>query len=78
MKICTECSRSPLPYIMVVFVSSVSAFLTWLTLTYSEFETSALVAATCGVFLAVAVTLLHYVLSCIRRHCRHDSQAERS
>jgi hypothetical protein len=61
---------------MVFLVAGVSAFLTWLTLTYSEFGTMELVTATSAVFLAVAGTLLHYVFSCMRRHCRHGGGPE--
>jgi hypothetical protein len=35
-----------------------------------------LVTATSAVFLAVAGTLLHYVFSCMRRHCRHGGGPE--
>jgi hypothetical protein len=60
----------------VVFVAGVSAFLTWLTLSYSEVETMILVAGSGGVFLAVFATLLHYVISCMKRHCRHGTSSE--
>lgn len=77
MKLCRQCGRSPLPLLMVVFVAGVSAFLTWLTLTYSQFETIEVIAGSGAVFLAVAGTVLHYVHSCIKRHCRHGSHGER-
>ncbi len=77
MKLCHQCGRSPLPFVMVVFVAGVSAFLTWLTLSYSDFEKIEIITGSCAVFIAVASTVLHYVLSCMRRHCRHGSHSER-
>jgi hypothetical protein len=57
---------------MVLFVSSVSAFLTWLTLSYSQFGDVERLAGSVGVFLAVGGTLLHYVTACMKRHCHHQ------
>lgn len=76
MKICRKCSKSPLPFVMVLFIASVSAILTWLTLSYSELGTLVLIAGSVGVFLAVAVTLVHYVVNCLKRYCHHGSHAE--
>ena len=78
MKLCRQCGRSPLPFVMVFFVAGVSAYLTWLTLSYSDFERIEVVAGSGIVFLAVAGAVLHYVLSCMRRHCRHRNQSEHS
>jgi hypothetical protein len=61
---------------MVFFVASVSAFVTWLTLSYSQLETISRIGGTGIVFLAVAGTLLHYVFSCLKRHCRHGNHTE--
>lgn len=77
MKLCRQCGRSPLPFIVVIFVAGVSSFLTWLTLTYSQFETLEVMVGSGAVFLAVAGTVLHYVQSCIKRHCRHGTHSER-
>jgi hypothetical protein len=71
MKVCPDCSKSPLAFFMVFFIASVSAFLTWLTLSYSEFEFLERVGGSTIVFLAVGGTVLHYVLGCMKRHCRH-------
>lgn len=76
MKLCRKCSRSPLPFIMVIFVAGVIAFLTWLTLAYSQLGTIKVIAGTGAAFLAVATTMLHYVLSCMRRHCNHVGGTE--
>jgi hypothetical protein len=57
---------------MVFFLASVSGFITWLTLSYSQLGLLERVGGTALIFIAVGATLLHYVLSCMRRHCRHD------
>lgn len=78
MKLCPKCSRSPLPFFMVLLISSVLAFITWLVLGLSQVESVARLAAGAAVFLAVGGTLLHYVLSCLKRHCRHDHDHRRA
>jgi hypothetical protein len=75
MKFCPECSKSPLPFVMAFFLAGVSSFLTWLTLTYSQFDTLERIAGTALVFVAVGATIVHYMLACMRRHCRHDHTA---
>jgi hypothetical protein len=59
---------------MVIFIAGFSAFITWLTLTYSQAGMAGRIAGTLVVFLAVGGTVLHYVLGCMRRHCRHGNQ----
>lgn len=76
MKLCRQCGRSPLPFLVVIFIAGVSSFLTSLTLTYSQFGTIEVIAGSSAVFLAVAGTLLHYVHNCIKRHCRHGSYGD--
>jgi len=76
MKLCQECGRSPLPFLMVFFVAGISSFVTWLTLAYSQFETIQVILGSGAVFLAVAGTTLHYILNCIKRHCNHGSHGE--
>jgi hypothetical protein len=75
MKLCSECNRSPWPFVVVFFVAGISTFLTWLTLSYSQVGMVERVVGSAGVFAAVTATLLHYVFSCMRRHCRHGGQA---
>ncbi|NCA71152.1 MAG: hypothetical protein EOM91_13815 [Sphingobacteriia bacterium] len=72
MKLCPKCSRSPYPFFMVFMIASVLAFTTWLMLGLSRFDVIPRAALTAVVFIAVGVTLLHYVIGCLRRHCRHD------
>jgi hypothetical protein len=70
MNLCPKYGSSLLPFLMVFLVASVSAFMTWLTLTYSDAGILECIAGTAVVFLAVGGTLLHYVLGCMKRHCR--------
>ena len=76
MKFCPECSNSPWPFVMVFFLASVSAFVTWLTLSYSQLGTLGQIAGSAVAFMAFGGTLLHYVLSCMRRHCRHGQREQ--
>jgi hypothetical protein len=59
---------------MVVLISSVLAFITWLVLGLSQIEPTVRLAAGAAVFLAVGGTLVHYVITCLKRHCRHDHE----
>lgn len=74
MKLCPECGRSPWPFVMVFFIATVSTFITWLTLTYSQFGLIERIAGSGLVFLGVGGTLLHYIITCMRRHCRHRKE----
>jgi hypothetical protein len=73
MKLCPKCG-SAWPFVVVFFVAGVSAYLTWLTLAYSELGMMKLIVGSGAVFLAVLGTLLHYVISCMKRHCRHGDE----
>jgi len=72
MKLCPKCDHSPLPFIMVFVIAATSAFATWLTLGLSIPETAPRAAAAALVFAAVGATLLHYIFSCLKRHCTHQ------
>lgn len=72
MKLCPKCNHSPWPFVMILFIATVTGFLTWLVLELSVPEVGPRVGAAALVFLAVGGTLLHYVLDCLKRHCRHD------
>lgn len=74
MKLCSSCNNSPLPFLMVLMVAGVSAFVTWLTLGLSITESLPRAAGSGMVFLAVGGTMLHYVLACLKRHCPHGKQ----
>lgn len=71
MKLCGECGKTPLPYVIVIVVSAFSAFLSWLTLPLLGVSSEARLWLTVAIFIAVGVLLLTYMVSCIRRHCRH-------
>jgi len=78
MKFCTECRRSPLPFVLALLIASIAGFMTWLTLGLSSYEPWLRIGGSVAVFLAVGGTLLHYVLSCIRRHCQHQQRFART
>jgi hypothetical protein len=59
---------------MAVFIAGVSAYMTWLTLTYSQAGTNARILGTAIAFVAVGGTVLHYMISCLKRHCRHRDE----
>lgn len=72
MKLCPQCDNSPWPFVMVVFISGVITFLTWLTLGFAGANTAQAAIGALLAFLAVGTTLVHYVLACMKRHCRHN------
>jgi len=59
---------------MVLFFSSVVAFLTWLMLGFVGADPIPTIIGTGLAFVAVGGTMLHYVLTCMKRHCRHGGQ----
>jgi hypothetical protein len=75
MRFCPKCGKSPLPLFMALFIAGVSAYMTWLTLTYSQAGTNVRILGTVVVFVAVGGTVMHYMISCLRRHCRHRDGA---
>jgi hypothetical protein len=78
MKLCTECNTSPLPFAMVALIAASIGFLTWLTLGLSETEPMFRIGASAIAALAIGGTLLHYVISCMRRHCEHQQRFSRA
>ena len=71
MKLCPQCKGSPWPFVLVFAIASVAGFATWLTLGLSVSDMRIRVAAGSLAFLIAGATLLFYVLSCLKRHCRH-------
>jgi hypothetical protein len=71
MSICGECAKTVWPYFIVVFISGIVAFLTWLTLSAAGIEPKLVVWLTGGAFFGAFALLLSYIISCMRRHCRH-------
>jgi hypothetical protein len=76
MKLCPQCNASLLPYLMITLIAGVIGFMTWLTLGLSDWGTAPRAAVAAGACLAVGLTLWHYVLSCMRRHCRHRDPSD--
>ena len=72
MKLCPKCSRSLWPFVVIFAITSLIASMTWLVLGLSTLPDVARLASAILVFFAVGGTLLHYVLSCLNRHCRHS------
>lgn len=73
MRLCSECRNTPWPFVLVTTIAVVVGFLTWLTMGLSEPEPMFRIGVTAAVFVAVEGTLVHYVISCIQRHCRHQA-----
>jgi hypothetical protein len=71
MKLCPQCNGSPWPFVMVLFITSLLAFVTWLTLTFAGADPVQAAVGTAVAFVAVGATMLHYVLACMKRHCHH-------
>jgi hypothetical protein len=79
MKLCKTCFSSPWPFVLMTVIAAVTGFVTWLTLGLSQPEPALRIAMSAGAFLAVEATLVHYVISCMRRHCRrHAPRVQRS
>jgi hypothetical protein len=74
MKLCSQCHHTPWPYLVAVFIAAFAAFLTWLILGYNaEFSAHECLLGSIGMFLVVGAALSHYMMSCMKRHCRHNT-----
>jgi hypothetical protein len=78
MKLCTQCRKTPWPFLFALFIASVSAFLTWLMLSFAAFDATGQLIGSVLMFIAAATTLIHYVISCMKRHCKHDKHGHAS
>jgi hypothetical protein len=72
MKLCPQCTASPLPFVMIAVIAGVIGFITWLILGLSDWAPVPRLAAAAGACGVVALALWQYVVSCMRRHCRHQ------
>jgi hypothetical protein len=75
MKLCGECRKNPWPYVLVVFISTFVAFVTWLTLSAAGLKPDANRWWTALAFLVAGGVLFSYMVSCMRRHCADDRHA---
>nr|VFJ94680.1 MAG: hypothetical protein BECKH772A_GA0070896_1007514 [Candidatus Kentron sp. H]VFJ94962.1 MAG: hypothetical protein BECKH772B_GA0070898_1006914 [Candidatus Kentron sp. H]VFK01833.1 MAG: hypothetical protein BECKH772C_GA0070978_1007314 [Candidatus Kentron sp. H] len=73
IKPCKSCN-SKWPYVFVVFLATFVSLLTWLTLATEDLSTTTKVTSSLGAFFVVSIILLSYVVTCLRRHCGHDSE----
>ena len=73
--LCGKCRRKPWPYLMVLFISTFIAFVTWLTLSAADLPASSRNIMTAGAFLIAVGVLLSYMVSCMRRHCADDQHS---
>jgi len=71
MKLCKTCFASAWPFVLVTAIALMSGFVTWLTLGLSQPDPQLRLVVGAVAFVAVEATLVHYVVSCMRRHCRH-------
>lgn len=60
---------------MVALFAAILTFLTWLVLSFSQAEPVTRVAGSAAVFVSVGLALTQYVLTCLRRHCRHRHES---
>lgn len=71
MRLCKTCFSSPWPFVLMTGIAIMAGFLTWLTVGLSQPEPELRIGVSVVAFVAVEVTLVHYVIACMRRHCRH-------
>ncbi|KOR30991.1 hypothetical protein TI05_13165 [Achromatium sp. WMS3] len=71
IKICSQCQYAFWPYLVALFIAIFAAFLTWLTLGYSEFDATERIIGAIGMFALAGTTLSYYMTSCMERHCNH-------
>ncbi len=71
--LCGTCRRRYWPYVMGLFLSGLTAFLTWLTLDVAGVEGGSNERWTVGLFFCVLASTWAYTHTGIRRHCRAHS-----
>ncbi len=70
---CKESRKRPWIYLIVIFVATFSAFMTWLTLDSAGIPSESNKWWSGGVFVLVSILLLLYFISCMRRYCSQIS-----
>lgn len=78
MNLCPKCNPPAWTFAVIFILTSVIAFVTWLMLGLSMTAPLPRAGIASVVFLAVGATLVHYVMSCVKRHCRHGEQSARA
>lgn len=68
MKFCDDFAQCPLPYLMLVMIAGVSAFVAWLGLGTVIPEPTARVIASTLAFATAGSANLLYIHSCLRRY----------
>ncbi|MGQ9831477.1 MAG: hypothetical protein ACUVQI_07710 [Thermochromatium sp.] len=71
MPLCPQCDRPLWSFVMILGLTGVIAFLTWLILGLSPIAPWQRLVATLVVTNLVGGILLYHVINCLRRHCRH-------
>ena len=67
MKLWGKCRKTLWPYLIVIFFSTIAAFITWITIGDKLW--------TAGTFLIVATLQVAYILNCMRRHCSGEEHS---
>jgi hypothetical protein len=67
-KVCQESKKRLWVYLIVVFIASFSSYVTWLTLDTAGVPSGSNKWWSGGVFILVAIILLLYFISCMRRY----------
>ena len=77
MKLCPTCRTTLWPFVMVLFLTGIAGFMAWLSTSVSGLGLTQRIAFAGLSSLLVGAALLHYVLSCMRRHCHHRRSPDR-
>lgn len=72
MKLCAKFDQSPLPYLMLVMIAGVTAFIAWHALGTAIPEPTPRAIASTLAFVTVGGANLLYIQSCLNRYRRHQ------
>jgi hypothetical protein len=72
MKLCAKIDQSPLPYLMLVLIAGVTAFITWHALGTALPEPGPRAFASALAFAVVGGANLLYIRRCLNRYRRHQ------
>ena len=71
MKFCSQCRKTPWPFLLALLLAGLIGFLTWMILPFLQFDETARLVLSGTMFIATTAILIYYMWSCMRRHCRH-------